>query len=83
MERSSYLDMHFKEVEINIVFSNALVVGKWESKGKIRRQIYNLKNHFKTEEETLVQNQGRFTAVFKQEKREWFLIHGHSSLYPT
>ncbi len=83
VEKSSYLDMHFKEVEINIVFPNALVVGKWESKGKIRRQIYNLKNHFKTEEETIVQNLGRFTAVFQQEKSEWLLIHGHSSLPPT
>jgi ketosteroid isomerase-like protein len=83
MEKSSYLDMKFKEVEISIAFPNALAVGKWETKGKIRRQIYNLKNHFKTEEETIAQNQGRFTAVFQQEKSEWLLIHGHSSLHPS
>jgi ketosteroid isomerase-like protein len=83
MEKSANLDMKFKEVKINIAFPNALVVGKWEARGKIRRQIYNLKNHFKTEEETITQNQGRFTAVFQQEKSEWLLMHVHSSLHPS
>jgi len=80
LQKLTSLLMNFKDVKIKISFPYAWVAGRWEAEGKIRRQVYNLKGHFRAQEENHARTEGRFSAIFQKEEKGWVMLHGHSSV---
>jgi len=79
-EKLSSFEMSFEDIKTYISPPYACVAGKWQAKGKTRHMIYDLKAHFRAEEENFTQAKGRFSAIFHKEETGWVMLHGHSSV---